>query len=39
MGQLAIIHYVILEREGRKSVDEPLDPITSRARLLILEER
>ena len=39
VGQLAIIHYLILDREGRKNVEEPLDRITGHSRLLILEER
>ena len=38
--QLAIlIHYEILDMDGRRSVDEPLDQISSRARLPILKER
>ena len=37
--KLAIIHYDILDMDGTKSVDKPVDRITSRARLLILEER
>ena len=37
--QLAIIHYLIEDMDGRRSVDELLDLITSCTRLHILEER